>query len=310
MNISKRVVFGSGQRGGHHLLPEIIEVGQGHFAKADCGHLRPHTHKDAFEFCLIVSGEVEWHAGGTGYVLRGGDVFVTRPEELHWGRDTVMHPCTLYWLILGSLNCGFDWPGLEPALAAYLDQRLHELPTHQLRSTSILSAAFAEIFDEHANLSLTLEQLALQRGNARAALQRLMIELVRAHDRRRADAESDGPRHDMPYEAKRAITMLHRYAQEPDAVRRTCKSLGGDYRVLNRQFIQYFGTTLSQYWLRERVRLARERLVTSDIAVTDVATQLGFSSSQHFATVFRNVTGLSPSEYRNGQTVMKQTSAR
>src|SRR5689334_22776586 len=95
MNKSQRIVFGTGVRGGHLLLPEVLETGWGRFEVADTGHLSPHSHSGAFEICFILSGEVEWRTTDSLDVLREGDAYITQPGEVHWGRDAVMHPCTL-----------------------------------------------------------------------------------------------------------------------------------------------------------------------------------------------------------------------
>jgi transcriptional regulator GlxA family with amidase domain len=126
-----------------------------------------------------------------------------------------------------------------------------------------------------------------------------LIELVRTQEAQMLHPPADDSRSALSATLARAIEVMHESAQDPEAAHHACRILGTDYKTLNRCFMEQLGTTLSQYWLRERVRLAREQLERSDVTVTDVAAQLGFSSSQHFATVFRKVTGLRPSEYRN-----------
>ena len=286
-------------RAGHHLVPEILEAGWGSFVDADCGHLRPHAHPGAFELCLILTGEVEWETADSSSVLHAGDVYLTQPGETHWGRDDVMHPCTLYWLILGSPRCRYAWPGCDRQLAVHLERRLRGIRTHRMRGTAKLGAAFAEIFDEHAKGSSTRAELLLRRGNARAAMQQLLVELVRTYDRQPELSGAPNARGDLPAKAERVIEMLHSGAHSPEVVRRLCESIGSDHKKINQDFIEHVGMTVSKYWLRERVRLARERLIEPTTTVTEVATELGFSSSQHFATVFRRMTGLTPSEYRN-----------
>jgi AraC-like DNA-binding protein len=298
MNSSRRVVFGNGQRGGHSLIPEILETGWGSFAVADLGHLRPHAHIDAFEFCLILTGEVEWSTATSSEILREGDVYISQPNETHWGRDAAMHPCTLHWLILGSPRCGFDWAGMDSEWATQLDNRLRAIQARRLRRTPKLSAAIQEIFDEHTSGTCSSAQTILQRANARAALQRFLIELIRIYERRVDSAESSDPRQSLPPETARAIEILHQSTHDPNVVRQCWQYVGTDYKTLNQQFVDHLGATISQYWLRQRVRLARERLRNTNVTVTDVATELGFSSSQHFSTVFRKITGLTPSEYR------------
>jgi hypothetical protein len=88
----------------------------------------------------------------------------------------------------------------------------------------------------------------------------------------------------------------------PHRLRTECRAGGpcahGGYKKLNQQCLESLGSSLSQFWLRERIRIARERLLDDGATVTDVATELGFSSSQHFATVFRRFTGFTPNRYR------------
>ncbi len=42
-------------------------------------------------------------------------------------------------------------------------------------------------------------------------------------------------------------------------------------------------------------------LPDSEISITDIAYQTGFSSSQSFSKVFKKYTGVTPSRYRKGK---------
>jgi AraC-like DNA-binding protein len=53
-----------------------------------------------------------------------------------------------------------------------------------------------------------------------------------------------------------------------------------------------------QYLLRVRIDLAKQGLQDPSRAITEIAHGLGFHSSQHFARVFRRLTGKTPTEYR------------
>ena len=310
MNSSQRIVFGTGHRGGHSLLPEILEIGWGTFAVADEGHLVPHAHAGAFELCLILDGEVEWSAGASLEILREGDVYVSQPDEIHWGRDAAMHPCSLYWVILGSIRCGFNWGDTNPQLALELDARLREFQLHRLRSSSGIKAAFQEIFEEHRLGINSAYETLLRQGNARASLLRLLIQLVRAYDQRTTSKDLSDERLTLPPTLLLALQVLHNYAHDPQVVpHRVCETTGLKYNKLNDLFVYHLGSTLPQYWLRQRVRLAREQLLRSDKSIIDIATELGFSSSQHFATVFRKITGLTPTVYRNMVHVLPDSSA-
>jgi len=297
MNTSDRIVFGSGSRGTHTVVPEILEIGWGHFSVADRGHLRPHKHVDAFEICLILSGEVEWSTSTSLDVLREGDVYLTQPNEEHWGLDSAMHPCTLHWLILGSPEHDFAWPGLDPRLAAYLHSHLRKMRFHRLRGTPKLLQGFKGLFEEHNLTCTTPAEQLLQQGTCRSELHRLLIELVRTSTRY-TTTHAVNSKVAFPEETSRALAILRQNRHDPAVVRQACDRIGTDYKTLNEQFIEHLGASVLQYSLRQRVRLARDRLLSADTTVADIAFELGFSSSQHFATVFRKVTGLTPSQYR------------
>ena len=58
------------------------------------------------------------------------------------------------------------------------------------------------------------------------------------------------------------------------------------------------GTTFHKELDAARIRLAKRLLVESDSAVTEIAYDVGCASPQHFSTLFRRVTGETPSTWR------------
>ena len=62
-------------------------------------------------------------------------------------------------------------------------------------------------------------------------------------------------------------------------------------------FRQEVGMPPAEYMIRQKVELAKGLLRKPGSTITNVAHDLGFSSSQYFATVFRRFTDQSPSEF-------------
>jgi AraC family transcriptional regulator len=65
-----------------------------------------------------------------------------------------------------------------------------------------------------------------------------------------------------------------------------------------RMFRKSTGQTPHQFVLRQRLERASAMLRVPDARVLDVAVACGFKTQQHFAQVFRDVYGVSPTEYR------------
>jgi len=65
-----------------------------------------------------------------------------------------------------------------------------------------------------------------------------------------------------------------------------------------RMFRKSTGETPHQFVLRQRLERAKAMLRTPGARVLDVAVACGFKTQQHFAQVFRDVSGVSPTAYR------------
>lgn len=67
---------------------------------------------------------------------------------------------------------------------------------------------------------------------------------------------------------------------------------------LCRAFRRSTGQTLTSYRHALRMQVALERLRESQIDLTDLALELGYSSHSHFTHVFRRYLGITPSQVR------------
>ena len=103
--------------------------------------MTPHDHGPAMEICYLVRGQQTYEVGGRFYTLKGGDVFVTFPGEVHSTGGLPEEKGTLYWLILPV-----DSPqspsllGLAPAESAALRRALRELPRRLFAGRGNLAA--------------------------------------------------------------------------------------------------------------------------------------------------------------------------
>src|SRR6202051_2050531 len=76
------------------------------------------------------------------------------------------------------------------------------------------------------------------------------------------------------------------------------QSIGLSTAHFARMFRKSTGETPYQFVLRQRVERAKAMLRAPDARVLDVAVACGFKTQQHFAQVFRDICGVSPTQYR------------
>ena len=62
---------------------------------------------------------------------------------------------------------------------------------------------------------------------------------------------------------------------------------------------QITGIGINEYINKYRIEIACQLLKQTDIAITDIAFEVGFNSQKYFSTAFKQATGNSPKEYRN-----------
>jgi AraC-like DNA-binding protein/mannose-6-phosphate isomerase-like protein (cupin superfamily) len=85
---------------------------------------------------------------------------------------------------------------------------------------------------------------------------------------------------------------------EPFRVETAAERAGLSLSHFSRLFKDQTGRTLQGYYQDRRMQHARKLLLAPNRSITDVALQLGFASSSHFANAFRRYMGYPPRAYR------------
>jgi len=97
--------------------------------------------------------------------------------------------------------------------------------------------------------------------------------------------------------ALKAMAFIHAFYTEPISRSDVAAHVGLSERHLTRCFHQEVGLTPITYLNRYRVKRAKALLDTGEKGVTEIAVEVGFSSSSYFTRVFRDEVGISPRDY-------------
>lgn len=76
------------------------------------------------------------------------------------------------------------------------------------------------------------------------------------------------------------------------------RETGHEYATLSALFSATQGITIERYIILQRIERAKELLTYGEMTVSEIAWNLGFSSTAHLSAQFRSVTGISPTRYR------------
>ena len=102
----------------------------------------------------------------------------------------------------------------------------------------------------------------------------------------------------LPKMIEKALQYLDKHIYEDIFVANIAKDVGCSGEHLSRLFKKHCNITLMEYVTKERISIAKDMLMYSNCKVREVALVLRFSSVAHFCNVFREIDGLTPSEWR------------
>jgi len=102
----------------------------------------------------------------------------------------------------------------------------------------------------------------------------------------------------LPGKLRTAIGLMQREIENPVPLSKVAAQVGLSSRQLERLFLRHLQMTPLRFYMQLRVERARELLLYSDRAVLEVAVAAGFASTSHFASWYKRVFGMKPSEVR------------
>ena len=108
------------------------------------------------------------------------------------------------------------------------------------------------------------------------------------------------PAKDIVETIKREIIMMMR-STEPSFKKLSdylSDRLGRDYKSLSRIFSETEGRTIENYAILQKIERVKELLLDGQLTVSEIAWQTGYSSVAHLSRQFKDITGMTPSEFR------------
>lgn len=261
-------------------VPALRMFGKHHTCKA-IPALQPHYHENCFEFTYLSKGNLRFSVDKRGVSMSGGDLFISKPNEVH---DTDAHPMSLhsmYWFQLDvsdpehilnlstavSRTLLSQLEGIDMQLVALDEEKAH----------TILTRAFVSFRDD-----------AQRRRDMGATLLAYFLQMVvEDADRMRFSLEPD---------IGRAASYVLDHLDEELSMERLAQVAHLSVSRFKQKFKSQMGVPPWEYVNTERMRAA-EVLLQSGWTVTKTAMELGFSSSNYFSVVFRRHMGCSPREY-------------
>ena len=284
-------VFQQGLSGELQLFPHIIELGA---KKNQVIHLNsfPQTTSECIRIYYINEGKFEWRANNEPYILYPGDVSLIMPNEKFGSEKGVLEIGSISWIHIKISNYGNNewmkgkWSTLSETESQAISKVLlmNNMPVlSKLTEVGrILRYIHDEIFNQEIGYTTRTNQL----------IDELFIIITR-HLTKQNNRARDFPKVFMQLEQ-----ALRQNLSQPWTVEEMAAIAGMGATLFNEKVKNYTGFTPLNYLINIRISEAIKLLKKKDIAITDIALDTGFYSSQHFSTTFKKFTGYTPSDFR------------
>ena len=84
------------------------------------------------------------------------------------------------------------------------------------------------------------------------------------------------------------------------------KEMGYDYSYISRIFSTNTGYTIEKYFSLQRIEKTKELIKYDELNLSEIAYKLNYSSVAHLSKQFKQITGMTPSNFKNQQDVLRK----
>ena len=75
---------------------------------------------------------------------------------------------------------------------------------------------------------------------------------------------------------------------------------GHDYSFLSKLFSGIEGITIEKYIISQKIERVKELLIYDELNLNEIAFRMGYSSSHHLSNQFKQLIGMTPTEFKKG----------
>lgn len=201
-----------------------------------------------------------------------GDMFILHPNQTQHYLSHKQNPCKKIWVTIDS----------------NLDFISHLISDYGLSNTTIISSI---------NTPLRLTQILNCVKNQPRNISRKLEMLIFLQVAEMADHMEKNKFRE--YTVAESIKMyMDRNPNAKITIKDLCAQTSYGRTQLTNIFKASYGLTPIEYFKQLKFQTACTLLKQTTISISDIAQRLSFNDAQHFAKFFKNIAGVTPSEYR------------
>ena len=275
-----------------HAFPHIIEFAVKKVDTIQFDSFKKETSR-FLRFYYVIDGRFAWVIEEQQHKLYPGDVAIVLPGQSFGGEKDILDIGTISWIHLqlqqlernGKIAMG-KWSRFTETECRTIGRILlmNNSPVlSKLREAGIVFQNIqTELINQEVGYSARINQL----------IDELLILIARQLTRQ------NNSRRDFPQTFTKLEQTLRENLSHQWTVEEMAALVGLGTTAFSEKVKSFTGFSPLNYLINIRISEAIKLLKRPDVHVTDIALDVGFYSSQHFATTFKKLTGYTPSEFR------------
>lgn len=264
----------------------LVVLGKYNYIKVE-KKLPEHIHEDMVEICYCNKGSQWFTVNGNPYLVRGGDVFIHFPGELHGSGEYPEDKGSLYWLIVRHDSEPDARNKAIPEALSYLCDQLITRHKRHFRGNNRIQRLLEDIFIAYAQK----RDKVIRHIRINLLVQAFLLELLDCINNGKDNTDND--------RLKKIFQYIDANITQPISIATLAAELCLSESRFKSLFKELTGFTPGDYIQRRRIECALERMDNEPgITASQLAYELNFSSPQYFSTVMKKYTGRSPVTHR------------
>lgn len=260
------------------------------------------THSNSSFQLVVAKKELPFDREGQRLTLPPGGFLLLRPNQMHqhWGP---VNPETGFYFARFHTSATPIWRNTLPLLN--LDGPSVHVAHVALPDVGVLPSPepILSLFEQLVTMQESVH--AVDQVLANGLLTQLIAQIAQqcaSISPRKPDGPTDP--YDPGLSARQTeivfevIEYIERHLNHPIRARDVCQELNLSYKYVARIVKTGLGMTLTDYLNRRRIHKARTLLLRGNCSVGEVSQAVGFADPYYFSRVFRQIEGVSPSEFR------------
>ncbi len=253
---------------------------------------------DFWEMVYIDKGEMLCTAGNKQFILKNGELIFHRPGEYHNLSGNGRQSSNVSVLTFECQGEGMD----------YFEGKIFRLDSEEKTLLSMLfGEGLSSLSKENESDPLVLNMSVREDapfGYAQMIknfLEIFLIKLGRNKDvlpkESRRRYEVDGV--NVPARVKAVVDFMRENLYGKLSVSDLAHRFGISESLLKKEFSEYYGAGVINHYHKMKAEEAKKLIRNGKYSFTEIADMLAFDNPQYFTKFFKNMVGMTPSEYKN-----------